>query len=116
MTATVTGDAQEQVLGVVRKSQEMTLEAIKQVVETVNAAAERLPAVPFAGKLPFLSRLPGVPALPAPEAAVSATFDFLDALLAEQRRFAQQLIRTTAALRPAVKSEPAGEEPVPAAG
>ncbi len=52
MTATVTEDVQEQVLGIVRKSQEMTLDAIKQVVETVNAAAEKLPAVPFADKLP----------------------------------------------------------------
>jgi hypothetical protein len=116
MTATVTGDVQEQVLDVVRKSQEMTLDAIKQVVETVNAAAERLPAVPFAGKLPSLRQLPGAPALPAPEAAVSATFDFLDALLAEQRRFAEQLVKTTAALRPAVKSEPADEDTDPAAG
>jgi hypothetical protein len=115
MTATVTGDVQEQVLGVVRKSQEITLDAIKQVVETVSAAAERLPALPFAGKLPSLPQLPGVPALPAPETAVSATFDFLGALLAEQRKFAEQLIKTTAALRPAVGSEPAGEEPAPAA-
>ena len=47
MTATVTKDAQEQVLGIVRKSQEMTLDAIKQVVETMNTAAAKLPAVPW---------------------------------------------------------------------
>jgi hypothetical protein len=115
MTATVTGDVQEQVLGIVRKSQEMTLDAIKQVVETVNAAAEKLPSVPFADRLPFadkrpsLTRLPGASALPAPATVVSATFDFLDRLLAEQRKFAGELIKSTAQLRTAAK--PAAEEP-----
>jgi len=111
MTATVTGDVQEQVLGVVRKSQEMTLDAIKRVVETVNAAAEKLPALPFAGKLPSVPQLPGVPALPTPEKAVSSTFDFLGRLLAEQRKFAGELIKAAAALRPAA----ATEESAPAA-
>jgi hypothetical protein len=113
MTATVTGDVQEQVLGIVRKSQEMTLDAIKQVVETVNNAAEKLPAVPFAGKLPSLHQLPGAAALPAPETVVSATFDFLDRLLAEQRKFAGELIKSTAPLRPTAK--PAAAEPAEAA-
>ena len=42
MTATVTRDVQEQVLGIVRKSQEMTLDAIKQVVETLKRDLPRL--------------------------------------------------------------------------
>jgi hypothetical protein len=113
MTATVTGDVQEQVLGIVRKSQEMTLDAIKQVVETVNNAAEKLPPVPFAGKLPSLTRLPGASALPAPATVVSAAFDFLDRLLAEQRKFAGELIKSTAPLRTTAK--PAAAEPAEAA-
>jgi hypothetical protein len=116
MTATVTGDVQEQVLGVVRKSQEMTLDAIKRVVETVNAAAERLPALPFADKLPSLPQLPGVSALPTPETVVSSAFDFLGRLLAEQRKFSGELIKATTALRPAAKVEPAAEETARAAG
>jgi len=115
MTATVTGDVQEQVLGIVRKSQEMTLDAIKQVVETVNTAAEKLPTLPFAGKLPSRPHLPGVSALPTPETAVSAAFDFLDRLLAEQRKFAGELVKATATLRPAAKAEPAAEPAAPAA-
>jgi len=111
MTATVTGDVQEQVLGIVRKSQEMTLDAIKQVVETVNTAAEKLP---FAGKLPSRPHLPGASALPTPETAVSAAFDFLDRLLAEQRKFAGELVKATATFRPAAKGEPAAEDPAPA--
>ncbi len=115
MTATVTRDVQEQVLGIVRKSQEMTLDAIKQVVDTVNTAAEKLPALPFAGKLPSLPHLPGASALPAPETAVSAAFDFLDRLLAEQRKFAGELVKATATLRPAAKGAPAAEDAAPAA-
>jgi len=114
MTATVTKDAQEQVLGIVRKSQEMTLDAIKQVVETMNMAAEKLPTVPFADKLPSLHHLPGASALPAPETVASATFDFLDRLLAEQRKFVGELITSTAPLRTAAKPGPAAEDPAPA--
>ena len=115
MTA-MTEDVQQQVVGAVRKSQEMTLDAIKQVVETVNAAAGKLPAMPFAGKLPSLPQLPGVHALPAPETVVSSTFDFLDGLLAEQRKFAGELVKaTTSGLRPAANAEPAAGESAPAA-
>ncbi|MDX6344090.1 MAG: hypothetical protein QOH87_4228 [Trebonia sp.] len=106
MTATVTGDVQEQVLGIVRKSQEMTLNAIKQVVETGHTVAGKLPPMPFADKLPSsLPQLPGVRALPTPEAVVSATFDFFDRLLAGQRKFAGELIKATAPLRPAARPE-----------
>ncbi|MGH3212273.1 MAG: hypothetical protein ACRDNO_31365 [Trebonia sp.] len=118
MTATVTGDVQEQVLGIVRKGQAMTLDAIKQVVETVNSATEKLPAMPFVGKLPPLppvNDLPGASALPTPETVVSATFDFLGRLLAEQRKFAGELVKASASLRPAAKPGPAAEDAAPAA-
>lgn len=120
--ATITSeDVQQQVLTAVRKSQEVTLGAVKQAVETVNAATAKLPAVPLVGKLPQLppvSGLPGARRLPAPEKVVSATFDFIDRLLAEQRKFAGELVRATASLRPAVKAAPAeGEAPAaPPAG
>jgi hypothetical protein len=106
MTATANRDVQEQVLGVVRKSQEMTVDAIKQVVETVTGAAEKLP---FAGKLPSVPKVPGVRGLPTPEAVVSSTFDFLDRLLADQRKFAGELIKATAPMRPAAETEPETE-------
>lgn len=109
MTATVTEDLREQVLGVVRKSQELTLDAVKQVVGTVNAAAEKLPAVPFAGRLPSLHRLPGV--LPAPETVVSGTFDFLERLLGEQRKFADELVKAASGLRQAGQAGPAADGP-----
>jgi hypothetical protein len=116
MTATITTkDVQDQVLSVVRKSQQMTLDAIKQAIETVNTAAEKLPGMPFTGKLPSLHQLPGATALPTPETVVSSTFDFLDRLLGEQRKFADELIKATASLRPAAKAEPAAEDSAPAA-
>lgn len=111
MTATVTEDVREQVLGVVRKSQELTLDAIKQVVETVNTAAEKLSGVPFADRLPSLHQLPAV--LPAPETVVSGTFDFLERLLAEQRKFADELVKAASGPRQAATTEPAAEEPAP---
>ena len=43
MNATVTQDVQDQVLGIVRKSQEITLDAVKQVIETVNSVTGKLP-------------------------------------------------------------------------
>jgi hypothetical protein len=117
MTATATEHVQEQVLGAVRKSQEMTLDAIKKVVETVSAAQAKLPAASFDGKLhtlPFADRLPGLSSLPEPEAVVSSAFDFLGRLLADQRKFADEVFRATAALRPAANTatdtEPAKPE------
>jgi len=108
MTATVTEDVRERVLGVVRKSQELTLDAIKQVIETVNTAAEKLPAVPFADRLPSRHQLPRV--LPAPERVVSGTFDFLERLLAEQRKFADELVKAASGLRQTARTEPAAAE------
>ena len=121
MAAATSEDVQQQVLTVVRKSQEITLDAVRRTVKTVNVATAKLPAVPLVGKLPQLpspSALPGARALPAPEKIVSATFDFLDRLLAEQRKFTGELVKATASLRPAAKAPVAGpaEAESPAAG
>jgi len=111
----VTQEVQDQMLGAIRKSQEVTLDAVKKVVETVTAAQAKLPA-PFDGKIPNLplteklSELPPLSDLPEPEAVVSSAFDFLGQLLAEQRKFATELIKATAPLRPTLGSQSA--EPV----
>ena len=102
---------QEQVLSAVRKSQELTLETVKRVVGTLTAATAHLPANPFEGKLPELplaSKLPELPALPQPGTIVSSAFDFAGRLLADQRKFAEELVKATAPLRPHAKQpEPA---------
>ena len=122
-TTSVTQEVQDQVLGAIRKSQEVTLDAVKKVVETMTAAQAKLPA-PFDGKIPSLplteklSELPQLSDLPEPEAVVSSAFDFLGQLLAEQRKFATELIKATAPLRPTLESQPAAQpaaEPAAAA-
>jgi hypothetical protein len=117
MTASKTEHVQEQVLDAVRKGQELTVDAIKKVVETVSAAQAKLPATPFEGRLrtlPFADRLPEVGSLPKPERVVSSAFDFLGHLLSEQRKFADDLLKATVALRPGAdtkRAEPGATEP-----
>jgi hypothetical protein len=117
MTASKTEHVQEQVLDAVRKGQELTVDAIKRVVETVSAAQAKLPATPFEGRLrtlPFADRLPEVGSLPKPERVVSSAFDFLGHLLSEQRKFADDLLKATVALRPGAdtkRAEPGATEP-----
>jgi len=99
-------DLQEQVLAAVRKSQEVTLATVKKVVETLSAATAKLPANPFEGKLhelPLAGKLPELPALPQAGTVVSSTFDFAGRLLAEQRTFAEGLVKATAPLRSRAK-------------
>jgi len=104
MSANTREDLQEHVIGVVRKSQEVTLATVKKAVETLSAATAKLPV----DKLPvdkFESKLHELPLaaklyeLPAPSAVVSSAFDFAGRLLAEQRTFAEELVKATAPLR-----------------
>ena len=104
MSANTREDLQEHVIGVVRKSQEVTLATVKKAVETLSAATAKLPV----DKLPvdkFESKLHGLPLaaklheLPAPGTVVSSAFDFAGRLLAEQRTFAEDLVKATAPLR-----------------
>ena len=114
MTAIVKEDVQEQVLEAVRKGQEITLDAVRKFVEAVSAAQAKLPAQARNFKLPELpakglaGKLPQLSDLPKPEAVVSSAYDFLGHLLADQRKFATELISATAALRPG-KAETAAE-------
>jgi len=91
-------DLQEHVLTVVRKSQEVTLATVKKVVETLSAATAKLPANPLEGKLHELPLAGKFHELPAPGTVVSSTFNFAGRLLAEQRTFAEELVKATAPL------------------
>jgi len=86
MTATVTGDVQEQVLGIVRKSQEMALDAIKSMVDSVATITPKIPTVdvPFADKLP------------KPQDVVATGYDFAEKLLSSQRKFADEVVKAAA--------------------
>src|SRR5579859_6366177 len=82
MTAINVQDVQEEVLSGIRAGQEAVVGAVKTCVQTVQAVAPKLP-VP---SVPFGDRLP------RPEGVVTRAYDFAEALLASQRKFAEDLI------------------------
>ena len=90
MASTVTEELQDQFLSTVRKSQEMALDAIKTVVDTVQSITPKIPSV----SLPFAEKLP------KPEDVVHNTYDFAQQLLSSQRKFADEVVKATAPLLP----------------
>lgn len=120
MTSTVTGERQERILSAVRKGQEIALDTIKTATHAASRVTSKIPEVklPFKAKLPFAGTFPKLEAMlpklegelarfegkfPKPESVVSGTYDFAEKLLAQQRRFAEDVLKATAALRPAAK-------------
>jgi hypothetical protein len=94
---------QKEFLAATRKSQEAMIAAIRTWFETVRTAApkltsvyERLPKLPPVS-VPFADRLP------TPEEAVDNAYHLAEQLLANQRRFAEELVKVTAPLRPGYK-------------
>ena len=83
-------ELQEQFLAIVSKSQEIALDAIKTIVESVQAVTPKLPAV----DLPFADKLP------KPGDVVAGGYDFAEKLLSNQRKFADEVVKATAPLLP----------------
>ena len=99
---------QEEVLAATRKGQEAMMAAVKTWLETVRTATPRLPSkLPQVG-LPFADRLP------TPQDAVANVYHLAEQLLASQRRFAEELVKATAPLRPGYR-ESSPEVPSPSA-
>ena len=90
MTSTVTEELQDQFLSTVRKSQEITLEAIRTMVDTVQSITPKIPSV----SLPYAEKLP------KPEDVVASSYDFAQQLLTSQRKFADEVVKATAPLLP----------------
>ena len=99
---------QEEVVAATRKSQEAMVAAVKAWLETVRTAAPKLPS-----KLPQVS-LPFADKLPTPQDAVANAYHLAEQLLASQRRFAEDLVKATAPLRPGYR-ESSPEVPSPSA-
>jgi len=95
-TSTVTKEMQEQFLSTVRKSQEVALDAIKTMVDTIQNITPKVPSV----SLPFADRPP------KPEDVVASGYDFAEQLLTSQRKFADEVVKAAAPLMPG-KSEAA---------
>jgi hypothetical protein len=83
-------ELQDQFLSIVGKSQEIALDAIKTIVDTVQTITPKIPAadVPFGDKLP------------KPQDVVATGYDFAEKLLHTQRRFADEVVKVTAPLLP----------------
>lgn len=90
MATTATQELQESFLSAIRKSQDITLQAIKV---WVDAAEYFTPKVSYA-HLPF-ARL-----LPTPHDVVGGSFDFAEQMLASQRRFTDDVLKVTSQLLP----------------
>ena len=90
MASTVTQELQDQFLATVRKSQEIALEAIKTMVDTIQNITPKVPSV----DLPFADKLP------KPQEVVASSYDFAEQLLTSQRKFADEVVKATAALLP----------------
>lgn len=93
-------ELQEQVLAAVRQGQESALDAIKAVVKAVTAVTPKVASVtvPLADKLP------------TPEAIAASAHDFAERLLAQQRKFTEEVLKATAPLRHAA-GRPAADTP-----
>ena len=102
---------QEEFLAATRKSQEAMIAAIKTWFETVRTATPKLTSVyaPLSGRLPRLPvSLPFAGKLPTPEEAVGNAYHMAEQLLANQRQFAEELLKAMAPLVPG-RSEAAPE-------
>ena len=89
-TTTTQQELQDQFLSLVRKSQEMALDVIKSMVDTMQTITPKLPSVdvPFADKLP------------KPQDVVARGYDFAEKLLSSQRKFADEVVKAAAPLLP----------------
>jgi hypothetical protein len=89
-TTSTQQELQDQFLSIVRKSQEMALDAIKSMVDTVQTITPKIPSV----DVPFADRLP------KPHDVVASGYDFAEKLLSSQRKFADEVVKATAPLLP----------------
>ena len=90
MTSTPTKELEEGFLSTTRKSQEILLEALQTWVDTIQAFIPKVPSV----RIPFADRLP------KPEDVVANYYEFAAQVLASQRKFAEEIVKTTAPLLP----------------
>ena len=89
-TTSTQQELQDQFLATVRKGQEIALDAIRTMVDTIQTITPRIPAV----DLPFTDRLP------KPQDVVASGYDFAQKLLSSQRKFADEVVKAAAPLLP----------------
>jgi hypothetical protein len=89
-TTSTQKELQDQFLSMVRKGQEIALDAIKTMVDSVQTITPKIPAV----DVPFADRLP------KPQDVVASGYDFAEKLLSSQRKFADEVVKAAAPLLP----------------
>jgi hypothetical protein len=90
MASSVTKEIQDGFLSTTRQGQEIVLEALKTWVDTVAAVTPKVPAI----------SIPGADQLPKPQDVVANAYDFAGQMLASQRRFTEEVLKTAAPLLP----------------
>src|SRR5689334_24604032 len=89
-TTSTQQELQDQFLSIVTKSQEIALDAIKSMVDTVQTITPKIPSV----DVPFADRLP------KPQDVLASGYDFAEKLLSSQRKFADEVVKAAAPLLP----------------
>jgi len=100
MASNSTQDMQEQFLSTIRKGQEMTIDALKTWVETVQSLTASLPSIPSVS-LPLADRLPN------PHEVVASGYDFAEQILTSQRKFTDEVLEVASPLLPGEESKSA---------
>jgi hypothetical protein len=90
MVTTTAQGMQDQVLGTIRKGQEIALDALKTWVETVQSITPSIPSV----SLPLADRLP------KPHDVVASGYEFAEQILSNQRKFADEVLAVASPLLP----------------
>jgi hypothetical protein len=91
---------QNEIMKAISKSQAAVVEAIETWAATVHSMTPELPEL----NLPFADRLNVADKLPKPEDLVKNAYDFAEQLLANQRKFAEDVLKAAAPLRGSANS------------
>jgi hypothetical protein len=100
MATTIRQQVEDEFLSTIRKGQEITLEALKPLVEVVHYVIPTMPTV----------RVPLAGWMPTAHEVVADGYAFAEHLLANQRQFADKMITTMSPVLP----NRAGPKPVAA--
>ena len=90
-------DVQDEILNMVRKSQDTVVDAIKRWADAIQSMTPSMPmpSLPYSDKLP------------KPEEFVANAYDFAEQLLASQRKFAENVLHATTPMIAAKNGTPA---------
>jgi len=90
MATTIRQELENEFLSTIRKGQEIALDAVKPLVEAVHYVVPTMPTV----------HVPFADLLPTAHDVVTDGYEFAEHLLANQRKFADEMITATTPLRP----------------